>query len=300
MHCGNSIPPTDPALSLSIGIAALVLEGRILCKDEYADETMPKTVVKPEPVASSSFACGSGSSSFMQGVLGTTNVRNQSQSRHRSQPPPGFRLEHAVQDIQRLRQKLLLIRSAPSTSNDVAQQLVSVHVSQQQLPTPPQGGYDSDDELEWIYRQQQLQLHEGNLLNSLQNLATSTCLKTTPRSFNRTQGLLQTVEAWTSSGYVVEQQQSQPQPSSSYFFSSHQSTSTSVTKNVCTEKKTNAKQYGPHCEDFLKSIGLIKNNTNNTTANLHNSRIQKHIDILDPDKHICSEHNANVSVLVAI
>lgn len=55
MHSGSSLPTENPAFSISIGIAALIIEGRPLYDDEYAldsaqrrqsDFNFPPTVLK--------------------------------------------------------------------------------------------------------------------------------------------------------------------------------------------------------------------------------------------------------------
>lgn len=38
MHSGSSITPENPAFSISIGISALIIEGRPLYDDEYTND----------------------------------------------------------------------------------------------------------------------------------------------------------------------------------------------------------------------------------------------------------------------
>lgn len=40
MHSGSSLTPNNPAFSISIGIAALIIEGRPLFDDEYAADAI--------------------------------------------------------------------------------------------------------------------------------------------------------------------------------------------------------------------------------------------------------------------
>lgn len=40
MHSGSSLTPENPALSISIGISALIIEGRPLYDDEYTIDTV--------------------------------------------------------------------------------------------------------------------------------------------------------------------------------------------------------------------------------------------------------------------
>lgn len=241
MHSGSSLTSNNPAFSISIGIASLVLEGRPLSDDDYALE-----------FDSSAQRTRSDATLGAQALPAATNFQS-------------IRTPHqmdTVQHVQRLRQKLLQLRSAPGTSRDcVVDQSISV------LSSSATTSYDSDEELETIYKKQQ-QLQEENLLNSLQSLA-SNCLKTTPRSFNRSHGLFRTVEAWTAD------QSKQLSANITAQFAAANSGKKKLDKCV---KKT-----GPHCEQFMKKIGLIKGANGGTDA-------------LDLDEHYCSAKNETVSL----
>lgn len=333
MHSGSSLTPNNPAFSISVGIASLVLEGRPLCDDEYATaaviDAKPSTVGKYTRTFENSFSAfastsqnyGSCSSTadrtFDHTLHGRTlydneqNDQLQLQLQHQPQstnfmqlplrPLPAVICDEAVQHIQRLRHKLLLIRSSPSTSRDIAEQSIAVTSGSQQKPL---NGYESDDELDLIFKPQHLR--EGNLLNSLQSLATSTCLKTTPRSFNRTHGLLKTVEAWTVSGYVADQERQKlqgPFVASTYRSvpakddsSGAGNSSSSINKK--TDKKT-TKQFGPHCEQFMKKIGLIKVAGVAQASTASNINIPGKVsnEIPDFDVHYCCDTNENVKFL---
>lgn len=243
MHSGSSLTSNNPAFSISIGIASLVLEGRPLSDDDYALE-----------YDSSTHRARSDMTSGAQALPPATNLQSIRTPHHHMQTD-------TVQHVQRLRQKLLQLRSAPGTSRDcVVDQSISV------LSSSATTSYDSDEELETIYKKQQ-QMQEENLLNSLQSLA-SNCLKTTPRGFNESHGLFRTVEAWTSD------QSKQLSASISANFSALISGKKKSDKGV---KKT-----GPHCEQFMKKIGLIKGANGGTDA-------------LDLDEHYCSAKNETVS-----
>lgn len=325
MHSGSSLTPNNPAFSISVGIASLVLEGRPLCEDEYATTTIdakPSTVGKYartfENASSSAFASTSqnyGScSSVVDRTLDDTLNRyhydnepkeqnqqlltlQQHQQQQSNHQPASVKCDEAVQHIQRLRHKLLLIRSSPSTSRD--EQSIAITGTQQ----PPANGYESDDELDLIFKPQLLR--EGNVLNSLHSLATSTCLRTTPRSFNRTHGLLKTVEAWTVSGYVADQERQKQQESTgmargevtSVVSVEINSTSSSSSTSQKKDEKKPSKQFGPHCEQFMKKIGLIKvagvEQTSKSTINIPGKTTKE---IPDIEVHYCSETNENVSL----
>lgn len=244
MHSGSSLTSNNPAFSISIGIASLVLEGRPLSDDDYALE-----------FDSSKQRTRSDISSGAQSLPAATDVQ--------SIRTPHHMQTDTVQHVQRLRQKLLQLRSAPCTSRDcVVDQSISV------LSSSATTSYDSDEELETIYKKQQ-QLQEENLLNSLQSLA-SNCLKTTPRSFNKSHGLFRTVEAWTAG------QSKQLSANLTAHFTTVNSGKTKLDKGI---KKT-----GPHCEQFMKKIGLIKGASGGTDA-------------LDLDEHYCSAKNETVSLI---
>lgn len=287
MHSGGSTISNNPAFTISIDIASLVLEGRPLCEDEYNTDDSDTT----------------NNLLFLQTLRRQHAQRRaalEQQQQHASQlknntVQDGKWLSDYVhqreggscQDAQRLRQKLIALRSLPSTSRDVGQ---SIAISSVQ----PTNAYDSDDDADFPQNQSQNSSVESHFLNSLQSLA-ETCLKTTPRSFNKTYGLLRTVEAFTSSGggFIA--------PSLAPKIPSHiqeqQSTSSSTKK---LEKQTK-KQVGPHCEQFLKKIGLIKVPENVSTATATTATIPtsptaaatKKVTI-DIDEHLCDE-NENVS-----
>ncbi|KAJ6643798.1 Protein FAM214A [Pseudolycoriella hygida] len=238
MHSGSSLTSNNPAFSISIGIASLVLEGRPLSDDDYALEY-------ESSVQHTRCDVNSGA----QALPIATTIQSIRTS-HQMQTD-------TVQHVQRLRQKLLQLRSAPGTSRDfVVDQSISV------LSSSATTSYDSDEELETIYKKQQ-QLQEENLLHSLQSLA-SNCLKSTPKSFNKSHGLFRTVEAWTT------EQSKQLGASLTAQFTAANSAKRKSDKGI---KKT-----GPHCEQFMKKIGLIKSASGGADA-------------VDLEEHFCSAKN---------
>lgn len=243
MHSGSSLTSNNPAFSISIGIASLVLEGRPLSDDDYALEYDSSTQRTRSDVTS-------GAQAFLPAATDIQSIRTPHQMQ-----------TDTVHHVQRLRQKLLQLRSAPSTSRDcVVDQSISV------LSSSATTSYDSDEELETIYKKQQ-QLQEENLLNSLQSLA-SNCLKqTTPRPFSKSHGLFRTVESWTAD------QSKQLSASLTAHY---------TTVNAGKKLDKGVKKTGPHCEQFMKKIGLVKGASGGTDA-------------LDLDEHYCTATNETVS-----
>lgn len=47
MHSGSSLTPENPAFSISIGISALIIEGRPLYDDEYTFDTVDSHQRRP-------------------------------------------------------------------------------------------------------------------------------------------------------------------------------------------------------------------------------------------------------------
>lgn len=317
MHSGSSLTPNNPAFSISIGIASLVLEGRPLCDDDFAREisdTATATASSSFPDTSNSKLIPPSSSLSTQHSSESIQLNSitaaTSATTTATTVTPVLR-QDTVQHIQRLRQKLLLLRSTPGTSRgDHVEQTISV------VSGSTASGYDSDEELETIYKKhlsnQSKVNTDGNVLSSLQSLATS-CLKTTttaaaatitPRTINNSahSGLLKPIEPWSpmsassasssacsssasssasssSAGVIPPQNSCQPiakfaKPTTNF--------STGTTKKKCSEKGT-TKQHGPHCEQFLKKIGLIKD-TNEST------------DVTDFDEHFCTDTNENVRI----
>lgn len=108
-------------------------------------------------------------------------------------------------------------------------------------------------------------------LNSFHIFAT-TSLQRTPRSLNEHNGLLKTVESWTSKKFTPEKFSMPSTSASSDMLQSPSvaflsNTSTPLTINCQLNKskikeKRYAKVFGPHCEQFLSKIGLVKGSNN--------------------------------------
>lgn len=294
MHSGNAMTPSSPAFSVSIGIAALVLEGRPLFDDEYAiaDHFSCSHASFSNDSAISSSSSASSSSSTTPSSVGSSAkaARFQPSSDTKLHQTPVSHQQDATQHLQRLRQKLHQLRSTPSTSRDCAEQLLAI-----QSNCAMNTSCDSDDDLEDVSSKSPNKKSIGQkpvTLNSLQVLAASS-IQTTPRSFYEHNGLLKTVESYYD-------KLSTPSTSGCSSSSSAISTPTSSgctpvvvnfriaqlkheSKATYSPDKGQHKILGPHCDLFLKKIGLVKGNGP-----------------LDPnpefDEHYCDKSNISVSI----
>lgn len=268
MHSGSSVTTNSPAFSVSIGIAALVLEGRPLFDDEYAIADHVSIGHNDSSFSSSA----SSSLSTTPSSAGPSKAARYKSSHHQT---PVSHQQDATQHLQRLRQKLHQLRSTPSTSRDCVEQLLA---NESNLPN--NALCDSDDELEHVFDQQQSSSSSAKpinkttlpmkppALNSLQILAASS-IQTTPRSFYQHNGILKTVESYFNDKLST--------PSTSGCSSSSSTMSTPITSDFrpvlsnfrINQLKIDAKVggdadkgqqkiLGPHCDLFLKKIGLLK------------------------------------------
>lgn len=282
MHSGSSLTPNNPAFSVSIGIAALVLEGRPLFDDEFT-------------IAES--GCTGNSASYSSASCSSSENRHTPWSSSMNQTPSPR--QDSIQHLQRLRQKLHQLRSTPSTSRDGTEQLLAVESS-----SPTSTMCDSDEELEMIYKTQS---SDGTAmdkpptlsqkpagLTSLQVLAASS-VQTTPRSFHKHTPLLKTVESFFTDKFNTPSTSGSSAASSSSSTPSSSNSSSSPALNniqiaklkakaklVTSPDKVQTKILGPHCELFLKMIGLIKGS---------GLLEQNH----DFDEHFCDYASENVS-----
>ncbi|XP_055695978.1 protein Atossa isoform X2 [Lutzomyia longipalpis] len=225
MHSGSCIAPSTPAFSVSIGIAALVLEGRSGTNDEEPRDA-------------------SGS----QQQLSSTSTASL------------WAKSDSVQNIHRLKQKLRQLRSAPSTSKDSAEYSQATGT----MLTSATEDFDSDNDLEPIVKATATSSSASSsassgdtasLLDSLQNLA-STCLKSTkPRSLKAI-GLFKS-DLDTSFSSLRARSSSTSSVMSKEMMTKKCSSSTIVKKS--------STSCGFHCEQFLKKIGVIKQSQDNDT-----------------------------------
>lgn len=138
MHSGSPSTPENPAYSLSIGIAALIIEGRPLYDNEYvnfngndatraakktstigiAHRYNPRNVRSPLTVSSTDNGIVVDADIDQPLSLEITETPNASNAYPSS--------NDSVQHLERLRHKLNQIRSLPSTSRDTSEQSVAV------------------------------------------------------------------------------------------------------------------------------------------------------------------------------
>lgn len=214
-----------------------------------------------------------------------------------------------LQHFQRLRQKLGQLRqSSPSTSWEFLspEQGISVGSSRssnsRSIPTEGDIEDNDDGELDpFIHHHHhqrrsskssiggQTVTNDGNLLNTLQSLA-STCLRhSTPRSFSKNRDWLVSSLVFSTSVNSCSSSSSSTLNSNSNNIntSGGNSNSSSMMKQMqklnknksSSSKKHGGKiappKQGPHCDQFLKKMGLLKT------------------DVLDAEEHICDMANLN-------
>lgn len=143
MHSGSSLTPENPAFSISIGIAALIIEGRPLFDDEYGIESKDdfhsrhfdrNTLTKNYRLHRDSTK---GLSDDKTIDFYSTNQFIQklpefkSTSLDKTDTPTASSAfvskTDSVQHLERLRQKLNQLRSLPSTSRDFSEQSITVN-----------------------------------------------------------------------------------------------------------------------------------------------------------------------------
>lgn len=142
MHSGSPSTPDKPAYSLSIGIAALIIEGRPLFDDEYvshathhsaAQRYNPRNLRLPLASPDQSTTVPHGPQPVyrkQQRLAQTLSLAiDDGPPITTSTPPPPYTTgaSDSVQHLERLRQKLNQIRSLPSTSRDSSEQSVTVN-----------------------------------------------------------------------------------------------------------------------------------------------------------------------------
>lgn len=144
MHSGSSLTPENPAFSISIGIAALIIEGRPLFDDEYGVESNDdfhsrhfnrNTLTKNYRLHRDSTK---GLSDDKTIEFYSTNQfieklpEFKSKSLDITDTPTASSAfvskTDSVQHLERLRQKLNQLRSSPSTSRDFSEQSITVNI----------------------------------------------------------------------------------------------------------------------------------------------------------------------------
>lgn len=329
MHSGSPLIPSvkSPGLVTSIGIASLILEGRSHSDDDSDSSTSddqplrlqsteafsgPSTSHHHNSQTNVSFVthqvpCGldvanpSQSSNSFKGALYQSSQLQPSCSR-----PTTSSVPNDDDTVQRLRQKLMLIRSSPGTSRDAIQQSIAV-------PSGSTFRYatsiDSDDDLDMVFPSPTpsvaVQHRETGFINSLMTLATNTCLNTTPRSFGRMPDLMSIVDAWTATGYVSQNADipfasSTPTQSDTPRASCFDTPKSSHCKRSSNKNNTTNNNMGPHCEEFMKKIGLIKSAkdaaSSTSSANTTPIRTKSSPAVAYVEEHICVITSKKVSL----
>lgn len=132
MHSGSLATPDNPANSLSIGVVALIIEGRPLYDTEYGtsgndDSTVhcynPRNLCSPLASPDDGIVDSPGHPNQQyrkqQLTLDITDTPTTTSNAFTAN-------NDSVQHLERLRQKLNQIRSLPSTSRDSSEQSVAV------------------------------------------------------------------------------------------------------------------------------------------------------------------------------
>lgn len=347
MHSGSpSSPPTKSmGLVTSIGIASLILEGRSHDSDDDADGTTSDDHRPCSPPAvSSAFGGASTAHHHHHPKLSLANhntnppvpcgldVANQTQLSSSStdvvyhmahiqpscsRPSTSAAAAHGDDTVQRLRQKLMLIRSAPGTSRDAIQLSIA---EPSEFGARYDASIDSDDDLDMVFSSPSpfVAAHpqrDSGFINSLVTLATNTCLSTTPRSFGRIPDLVSIVDAWSASGFVSRTADVLPVGSSTPHATPSASprdgegSGTDATKSHAKRSTHNnninhtTNNLGPHCEEFMKKIGLIKSakDASSSTASMSTNttpiRTKSSPAIVYVEEHVCSVTSKMVSFI---
>lgn len=158
MHCGHSLNLDNPAFSIALGIASLIIEGRPLFDDEYVLDSnqehqtdslgrnfvtnfFPALNQPPSPyslIDSNTIDLATRKSNI---DITSTPVTSTFASRSDS-----------VKHLERLRQKLHQLRSMPSTSRDIAKQIIDVSSTEATTSNET----ELDGELEVIFKRRSL------------------------------------------------------------------------------------------------------------------------------------------------
>lgn len=322
-------------MHISIGIAALIIEGRPLYDDEYAiTDSKQQSHLNDEhnlsslPSPSSSSPSSSSSSSSSSSTSSSLNVTPQTlayesrsyrynNSKHRSPisplSPPGTvssassatptsafaSKQDSIQHLERLRQKLHQLRSSPSTSRDVVEQSIAVPADYVPLAL----NYMTNSERDPLLLQQS---KEGKpikptAINSLHLLAASS-LHRTPRSLNEHSGLLKTVESWTGNKFVLDKYSSPSTSSASglSLASSSTSAAATITKPLLTIECKLAK---------LRAQESMKRRKSGQVLGPHCDLFMNKVGLIkgtcfpdnsfDSDSHVCNPRNEIVSGLLS-
>lgn len=236
MHSGSGriALKQNSAVSVYIGIASLVLEGRVISTEEDDDDAFSKkfdsTINQPDEKGVVTDSSGQGSSSSRQGV------------------------------IHRISEKLMRLRQFPG-SKEVVETTIAIPAS-------------SGDDCEY---ERQPRLHHLASAKEFQRNQRLTSIPTASNSSSAASVLHDIDADWNDISFVFNGLDNLPgspmKLSANHFRSSlghpiqlHQEPNINLYKSkekVATKTATKSRQ-GPHCEKFLKKIGLLKADSSET------------------------------------
>lgn len=232
MHSAGLLSPKDPAFSVSVGLAALILEGR------------------PNHNNNGHYENDVDESGAAEALLVAEYARGR----------------NIIKDAaQRINQKLQQIRTCPSTSKDYIESPAAIEVP---IGSPSR----NDDFAEKIYVNPNFRNEYGGAPHHI---------KAVPYG-KPTRSLFKTVEAWTESNIIYTGlEKIKMLHSISPIKMNLNKNAVNIKKKVSSQVSSSCAQ-GPHCDQFLKRIGLIK---------------IEHVDEVD---HKCEYISELVSVLTCL
>lgn len=260
----NGPGSAQTATTATTGIASLILEGRALSDDDYVmiTATNPARLEYQSRRVTDERKLPAYLTSRPSNLHNTTfdfNYVYSSNSGEASTSDP------TLQHMQRLRQKLGQLRqSSPSTSRGEqlsAEQAIAIGLNNRcnNSLTSPEEVDDGDNELvKYLQRKQPINKFVNPITVTLQSLAT-TCLRTAaPRS---SKGLIEPGEQFFNStrlGGSAGSSYGGVKASTSGYGSENFIPKTIKTPPTRSSDRMNAPKQGPHCDQFLRKVGLIK------------------------------------------
>lgn len=234
MHSGSGriALKQNSAVSVYIGIASLVLEGRVISTDEDDDDAFSKkfesTIDQPQfPDEKVADSCGQGSSSSRQGV------------------------------IHRISEKLMRLRQFPG-SKEVVETTIAI---------PTSSGDDCD------YERQPRLHHLASTREFQRNQRLTTVPSSSASNSSSAASVLHDIDVdWNDISFVFNGLDNLPgspmKLSANHHFRSslghpiqlqqEQNLNLFKSKEKLSAKAATKSKQGPHCEKFLKKIGLLK------------------------------------------
>lgn len=158
MHSGNILNLDDPAFSIALGIASLIIEGRPLFDEEYvldSNQEHRNDSLGPNFVTNFFPALNQSPSPFPLIDSKTVDLARRKSNIDISSTPVTSTFaskSDSVKHLERLRQKLHQLRSLPSTSRDIAEQIIDVSSTDATTSNET----ELDGELEVIFKRRSL------------------------------------------------------------------------------------------------------------------------------------------------